>query len=402
MGKKDVKRPMGLPGPGGDEGAGEPAAEASPAGSVGLSSLELPLTVKEVCRLTGVTARQLQHYDDIGLLCPARSGEGVANNRKLYGVEDIERLKRILVLQEYGLGLKEVGDVLAGGEGKLLEALEGRLRALRREENRLKNLIVFARFAQVVDDDDVCEALVNGAYEIDDFAEPMMLTPAYEVTCEAARARSEEEWDAMWDEFVAIVGDYVLPEGNTAFCDHERTVERLCAWWGRYNAPLDDRGLLGLWLMLTEDVTAPAIAEVVGGDETPGFLQADLFFVWAKRTLKELVGPVERLVEAEVEGDEGAVEERERMLLGLFCRATGADEIAKVVDEEDLSPFLVDLCEGLLGYLDGLLDSPELMAYVDPEGEVALSREALSRAEGAITRAARRMAAPKGEELPRS
>ena len=75
---------------------------------------------------------------------------------------------------------------------------------------------------------------------------------------------------------------------------------------------------------------------------------------------------------------------------------------AKVVDEEDLSPFLVDLCEGLLGYLDGLLDSPELMAYVDPEGEVALSREALSRAEGAITRAARRMAAPKGEELPRS
>lgn len=384
------------------EDSEEPMVETTPFRPVELSSLEFPLTVKEVCRLTGVTARQLQHYDDIGLLCPARSGEGVANNRKLYQAEDIERLKRILVLQEYGLGLKEVGGVLDGGEGKLLEALEGQLRALRMEENRLKNLIVFARFAQVIDDDDVCEALVNGAYEIDDFAEPMMLTPAYEATCEAAQARSEEEWDAMWDEFAAIVGDYVLPEGNTAFCDHERTVERLCAWWGCYNAPLDDRGLLGLWLMLTEDVVAPAIAEAVGGDETPGFLQADIFFVWAKRTLKELVGPVERLVEAEAAGDEGAARERERELLEFFCRATGADEISKVVDEGDLSPFLVDLCEGLLGYLDGLLDSPELMAYVDPEGEVVLSREALSRAEGAITHAARRMAVREGDDLPRS
>ena len=42
-----------------------------------------------------------------------------------------------------------------------------------------------------------------------------------------------------------------------------------------------------------------------------------------------------------------------------------------------------------MGYLDGLLVSNELMAYIDPEGVIGISREALSRAEEAIKRAAR-------------
>ena len=63
------------------------------------------MTAGEVARLTDVSARTLQHYDDIGLLCPRRSGEGVANNRKLYDEGDIDRLGRIIALKEYGLTL---------------------------------------------------------------------------------------------------------------------------------------------------------------------------------------------------------------------------------------------------------------------------------------------------------
>ena len=37
------------------------------------------LTVGEVARLTGVTTYTLRHYDEIGLLRPARAGDGVAN-----------------------------------------------------------------------------------------------------------------------------------------------------------------------------------------------------------------------------------------------------------------------------------------------------------------------------------
>lgn len=351
--------------------------------------IDFPLTVKQVCALTGVTPRQLQHYDNIGLLCPARSGEGVANNRKLYVEDDLEQLKKILVLQDYGLELKDVGEAISGGDGALIEALEGQLRVLRAAENRLKNLVMFARFAQVVDDDDVFEVLINGAYEIDDFAAPMMETPAYAATCDAAEARSDNEWDALWDEFAAIVEEYVVPEGDTAFCDHERTVERLRDWWGRYNAPLHERGLLGQWLMFTEGDTAPALAEAIGGEETPGFLQADLFLVWAKQTLCALVEPAERLAAAEECGDVEAVTAASQELMALFCEATGISEMEHVLEREGYDEFFVDVCEGLMGYLDGLLVSNELMAYIDPEGVIGISREALSRAEEAIKRAAR-------------
>lgn len=57
-----------------------------------------PMTAGQVAKLTGVTTRALQHYDEKGLLCPKRSGEGVANNRKLYSPEDVDRLKQIVVL----------------------------------------------------------------------------------------------------------------------------------------------------------------------------------------------------------------------------------------------------------------------------------------------------------------
>ena len=54
-----------------------------------------PMTAGQVSKLTGVTTRALQHYDEKGLLCPRRSGEGVANNRKLYSPEDVDRLNQI-------------------------------------------------------------------------------------------------------------------------------------------------------------------------------------------------------------------------------------------------------------------------------------------------------------------
>ena len=111
-----------------------------------------PMTVGEVAKLTGVTRRALQVYDERGLLCPARSGEDVANNRKLYMPEDIDRLKQIVVLKDYGFDLKEMPPIL-DGEVDVVEALNEKLEELRAQENDLKNRILFARYAQVVGDD---------------------------------------------------------------------------------------------------------------------------------------------------------------------------------------------------------------------------------------------------------
>lgn len=56
--------------------------------------------------MSGVTARTLRHYDEIGLLPPALIG---ANGHRYYREHQLLRLQQILVLRALGVGLPEVG-----------------------------------------------------------------------------------------------------------------------------------------------------------------------------------------------------------------------------------------------------------------------------------------------------
>jgi DNA-binding transcriptional MerR regulator len=66
-------------------------------------------SIVEVARMSGVTARTLRHYDDIGLLKPAAVGN---NGYRQYGQHELLRLQRILVLRALGLGLADIAAVL--------------------------------------------------------------------------------------------------------------------------------------------------------------------------------------------------------------------------------------------------------------------------------------------------
>lgn len=50
-------------------------------------------TVKQLARLSGVSVRTLHHYDEVGLLKPAFTGE---NRYRYYGREELLRLQDIL------------------------------------------------------------------------------------------------------------------------------------------------------------------------------------------------------------------------------------------------------------------------------------------------------------------
>lgn len=67
------------------------------------------MTVYEVSRAYGVSARMLRHYEKLGLMGSERQ-EGYAY--RVYRPEDIQRLRLILVLRKLRLSLKEIGEVL--------------------------------------------------------------------------------------------------------------------------------------------------------------------------------------------------------------------------------------------------------------------------------------------------
>ena len=62
-------------------------------------------TVHEVAKLTGITARTLHYYDEIGLLKPSIITEA---KYRQYTDDDLTRLQEILFFREVGFALKEI------------------------------------------------------------------------------------------------------------------------------------------------------------------------------------------------------------------------------------------------------------------------------------------------------
>ncbi|MET8542772.1 MerR family transcriptional regulator [Kitasatospora sp. NPDC004799] len=92
--------------------------------------------IAEVARMSGVTARTLRHYDEIGLLAPAWIG---SNGHRYYEERQLLQLQQILVLRALGVGLTEIARIL-GDQVDELEALRGHRRRLVAERDRLDAL----------------------------------------------------------------------------------------------------------------------------------------------------------------------------------------------------------------------------------------------------------------------
>lgn len=68
------------------------------------------LRIQEVAAETGLTARAIRYYEELGLLAPAARSEGAY---RLYDAEDLERLRFIRGLRDdAGFSLAEIGQLL--------------------------------------------------------------------------------------------------------------------------------------------------------------------------------------------------------------------------------------------------------------------------------------------------
>ncbi len=100
------------------------------------------MTVREVSRLTGVSIRALQYYDEIGLLPPARYTEA---GYRLYDDAALERLQQILLFRELEFPLKEIRRILESPAFDRNMALEQQIELLTLKREHIDNLIRMAR-----------------------------------------------------------------------------------------------------------------------------------------------------------------------------------------------------------------------------------------------------------------
>ncbi|MEE2677165.1 MAG: MerR family transcriptional regulator [Myxococcota bacterium] len=83
--------------------------------------------IAEVCSITGLSPRTVRYYEEVGLLPGVRRRAG---GRRVYGPDEIERLRFIGRLKALGLSLAEIKELnavyaIGGSTRAMLERLEG-------------------------------------------------------------------------------------------------------------------------------------------------------------------------------------------------------------------------------------------------------------------------------------
>lgn len=138
--------------------------------------------------MSGVTARTLRHYDEIGLLRPA----GVRRNGyRFYEEDELLRLQQILVLRALDLGLAEIAAIL-DRQTDQLQALRDHHHRLLRERHRLDQ--VAATLARTITELETTQ----GAPGMSKISRPENLFEGFDATDHDAEAR--ERWPQEWEQ----------------------------------------------------------------------------------------------------------------------------------------------------------------------------------------------------------
>jgi len=183
--------------------------------------------VGELAAATGLTVRALHHFDDIGVLRPTdRSTTG----HRLYSIDDVRRLYRILALRQLGMPLSEVAASLDGQVEDLELAVREQLVQVEHQielQRQLRRRLVALRAAMRVSSGSsideliaVMEAMMQAGYFT-----PDQLARLEERHREAGQA-GFARWQRRWAELATEVTAHIEAGTDPADAAAQETARR--------------------------------------------------------------------------------------------------------------------------------------------------------------------------------
>ena len=98
-------------------------------------------TLQEIYNTLGITRRAIQGYEEIGLV---RASDKNKYGYLLYGENELKRINKIKMYQEFGFKLKEIRELIDAPNHIVKIALESRVEKLKEEQEKLNTLILQA------------------------------------------------------------------------------------------------------------------------------------------------------------------------------------------------------------------------------------------------------------------
>ena len=95
-------------------------------------------TISQVAKLTGISIRTLQYYDEIGLFKPSSLTQ---SGYRLYDDEALQKLQQILFFKELGFSLKEINEIFQNPAFDKIGAFKKQKELFLLKRNRINRLI---------------------------------------------------------------------------------------------------------------------------------------------------------------------------------------------------------------------------------------------------------------------
>jgi len=109
-------------------------------------------TVSEVSRMSGITVRALHHYDELGLISPAKRS---ACGYRLYDDADLAHLQTVLFYRELGFGLSEIAGLVTLPGFSRREALREQHALLTEKRERVGRMLNSVEAALIAEEQGV-------------------------------------------------------------------------------------------------------------------------------------------------------------------------------------------------------------------------------------------------------
>ena len=214
------------------------------------------LTVGAVSRHAGVTVRTLHHYDEIGLVVPARRTE---SGYRTYGPAEIERLQEVLFFRELGFTLEEIKEVVASPTYSRANALQRQRGMLEERADRLLNMIeavdravLAERTGVKMSSDDILE--VFGDFDPKEYEaeaeERWGESDAFKQSAQRTASYTKQDWetvkaeaDGINQKFLDLRSDGVAPTDPAAMAVAEEHRTHITSWF--YDCSIEIHAGLG-------------------------------------------------------------------------------------------------------------------------------------------------------------
>lgn len=328
------------------------------------------LTAGEVSKLTGLKRSTLRHYDDIGLLCPQRTGEGISNNRKLYSDSDLGRLQTIQTLSAYHFSLDEIKQFFNNDEQDIYELLTEKILQLIYQEERLRILIRFVQFIEVVGTDDIIESLALGPIELDELADFARECDYHEKTLQKLDNLSDTEAKSILEELSDLMTALFLADNEYGFSGVEVVIDFFFDWWNKNILPFEDIGYLGFWAIFEDHSLVAEYIETVGEPGDASTIQMYTFFVIMKRLMFDLDSNISEIAKLAQEDILEALDKIASIEAPCLVYLLGTPwEVG--IDFEDIA----GLSYIMLSFIENILENEELSSYLGVSSSLSYNLE---------------------------